>query len=67
MKIKDYGEVQCLDSVEEYQKELITLRNELAVSIGTNTLIENDLKLLKRCEELIVIISFLEGKLKEVV
>lgn len=66
MKIKDYGEFEFLKSLEEYKKELLNLHNEVGVSIATNTLIKSDLDLIRRCEELIIIISFIEGNLKEV-
>lgn len=65
MKIKNYGEFQFLKSVDEYNKELIELYKELGVGIATNTLITSNLDMIRRCEELIVIISFLEGNLKE--
>lgn len=66
MKIKDYGEFKFLKSVDEYKKELIELHKEVGVSIATDTLIVSDLDLIRRWEELIIIISFLEGNLKEV-
>lgn len=66
MKIKDYGEFEFLKSLEEYKKELLNLHNEVGVSIATDTLIKPDLDLIRRCEELIIIISFIEGNLKEV-
>ncbi len=66
MKIKDYGEFKFLKPVDEYKKELIELHKELGVSIATDTLIISDLDTIRRCEELVVIISFLEGELKEV-
>lgn len=65
MKIKDYGEFNFLKSLDEYKKELIELHNEVGVSIATDTLIKSDLDLVRRWEELIIIISFLEGNLKE--
>ena len=64
MKIKDYGELKFLKSLNEYKKELIELHNEVGVSIATDTLIKSDLDLVRRWEELIIIISFLEGNLK---
>lgn len=63
--IKDYGELKFLKSLDEYKKELIDLHNEVGVSIATNTLIESDLELVRRWEELIIIIEFLEGGLSE--
>ena len=65
MKIKDYGEFKFLKPVDEYKKELIELHKEVGVSIATDTLIVSDLDLIRRCEELIIIISFLEENLKE--
>ena len=66
MKIKDYGELKFLKSLDDYRKELIILHNEMRVPIVTGILISDDLDLVRRCEELIVIIEFLEGNLKEV-
>ena len=63
--IKDYGELKFLKSLDEYKKELIDLHNEVGVSIATNTLIKTDLELVRRWEELIIIIEFLEGRLNE--
>lgn len=48
-----------LKSLEEYAKELKEIHEELAVSIGTDTLIESDLKLLQRADEIIVIQNFI--------
>lgn len=65
MKIKDYGELNFLKSLDEYRTELLSLYHEVGVGIETNTLVSSDLDLIRRWEELVVIISFLEGRLKE--
>lgn len=66
LRLKDYGEFKFLKSLDEYKKELLEVHNEVGVSIETGTLIKSDLDLIRRCEELIIIISFMEGELKEV-
>ncbi len=66
MKIEDYGKFKFLKSLDDYKKELSDLHREVGVGIATDTLIKSDLDLIRRCEELIIIISFLEGNLKEV-
>lgn len=66
MKIEDYGEFKFLKSLEEYKKELLELHQEVGYSIATDTLIKSDLDSVRRWEELIIIICFLEGNLKEV-
>lgn len=65
MKTKDYGKFKFLKSIDDYKKELIDLHKEVGISIATDTLIVSDLDLMRRCEELIIIIAFLEGNLKE--
>lgn len=63
--IKGYGELKFLKSLDEYKKELIDLYNEVGVSIATNTLIKSDLELVRRWEELLIIIEFMEGNNNE--
>lgn len=63
--IKGYGELGYLKSLKEYRKELVELHNEVGISIATGTLIQSDLELIRRWEELLIIISFLEGNLIE--
>lgn len=46
-------------------KRPVDLHKEVGISIATDTLIVSDLDLMRRCEELIIIIAFLEGNLKE--
>jgi|GEM_PF-5387379 hypothetical protein len=65
MRTKDYGKFKFLKSIDDYKKELIDLHKEVGISIATDTLIVSDLDLMRRCEELIIIIAFLEGNLKE--
>jgi hypothetical protein len=65
MRTKDYGKFKFLKSIDDYKKELIDLHKEMGISIATDTLIVSDLDLMRRCEELIIIIAFLEGNLKE--
>lgn len=65
MRTKDYGKFKFLKSINDYKKELIDLHKEVGISIATDTLIVSDLDLMRRCEELIIIIAFLEGNLKE--
>lgn len=65
MEIKDYGELKFLKSLDEYRTELLSLYHEVGVGIETNTLTNFDLDLIRRWEELVIIISFLEGRLKE--
>jgi len=55
-----------LKSKEEYLQELKELHNELGVGIVTDTLIVSDLKLLRRIDELLVLISFIESGKGEV-
>lgn len=65
MRTKDYGKFKFLKSIDDYKKELIDLHKEVGIIIATDTLIVSDLDLMRRCEELIIIIAFLEGNLKE--
>lgn len=65
MRTKDYGKFKFLKSIDDYKKELIDLHKEVGISIATDTLIVSDLDLMRRCEELIIIIAFLEGNLME--
>lgn len=65
MRIKDYGKFEFLKPVDEYKKELLELHQEVGVGIETDTLIKSDLDLIRRWEELIIIISFMEGDLIE--
>lgn len=65
MKIKDYGEFKFLKSIEEYKKELLELHQEVGVGIATGTLIKSDLDLIRRWEELLIIINYLDGNLLE--
>ena len=65
MEIKDYGELKFLKSLDEYRTELLSLYHEVGVGIETNTLVSSDLDLIRRWEELVIIISFLEGRLKD--
>ena len=65
MRTKDYGKFKFIKSIDDYKKELIDLHKEVGISIATDTLIVSDLDLMRRCEELIIIIAFLEGNLKE--
>lgn len=65
MRTKDYGKFKFLKSIDDYKKELIDLHKKVGISIATDTLIVSDLDLMRRCEELIIIIAFLEGNLKE--
>ena len=65
LKLKDYGEFNFLKSSDEYKKELLDLYNEIGTDIATRTLIKDDWYLIKRMEELMIIISFLEGELIE--
>lgn len=58
--MKQY-KIENLKSIDEYKKELIELHNELGVGIATDTLIKDDLKMLTRIDELIVIIEFLKN------
>lgn len=55
-----------LKSKEEYLQELKELHNELGIGIVTDTLIVSDLKLLRRIDELLVLISFIESGKGEV-
>ena len=48
-----------LKSLEEYSEELKEIHRELQVGIGTGTLIESDLKLLQRADEIVVIQNFI--------
>ena len=66
MKISKYGDFRFLNSLDEYEKELIEKYKEVTIDIATDTLIGNDIEVMKRCEELIIIIEFLKGHLKEV-
>ena len=65
MRTKDYGKFKFLKSIDDYKKELIDLHKEVGISIATDTLIVSNLDLMRRCEELIIIIALLEGNLKE--
>ena len=58
MRTKDYGKFKFLKSIDDYKKELIDLHKEVGISIATDTLIVSDLDLMRRCEELIIIIAF---------
>ena len=65
MSIKNYGEFKFLKSIDEYKKELIELHQEVGFGIATDTLITSDLDLIRRWEELIIIINYMEGNLVE--
>lgn len=52
--------IEHLKSKDEYLVELNDLHEELGVSIATDTLIEDDLKMLTRIDEIMVILDFME-------
>lgn len=59
--------IEHLKTKEEYQKELQDLHEELGVGIATDTLIKDDLKMLTRIDEIMIILDFMErngGKYK---
>lgn len=58
MEIKTI-KLENLKSKEEYIEELKEIHKELGVSIETNTLIESDMNLLTRIDELLVILTFM--------
>lgn len=66
MRISKYGDFRFLNDLNEYEKELIEKYKEVTVGMATDTLGKNDIEVMKRCEELIIIIEFLRGHLKEV-
>lgn len=55
-----------LKSEHEYQEELQELHEELGVSIATDTLIKDDLKMLTRIDEIMIILDFMEKNKAEV-
>ena len=58
--------IEHLKTKEEYQEELQELHEELGVSIATDTLIKDDLKMLTRIDEIKIILDFMEKNKVEV-
>lgn len=57
--------VTHLKTLDEYYEELKEIHNELGVGIATDTLIKSDLDLLRRADELVVLLEFLKQANKE--
>ncbi len=55
-----------LKSEKTYMNELKEIHKELGVGIVTDTLIESDLKLLTRIDEIVIILDWLKNKKKEI-
>lgn len=56
----DTYKFDSLKSLEEYKQELMDIHHEIGIGLATDTLIQSDLELLTRMDELVIIIDFLE-------
>lgn len=52
--------IKNLKTKEEYQEELCDLHEEISVGLATDTLIKDDLRLLTRIDEIMIILDFME-------
>lgn len=52
--------IKNLKTKQEYLEELQDLHEELGVGIATDTLIKDDLKMLTRIDEIMIILDFMK-------
>lgn len=52
--------IKNLKTKQEYQEELWDLHEEISVGLATDTLIKDDLKMLTRIDEIMIILDFVE-------